>query len=421
MGEFRSKNFLVLLHCRASAGGRTDGCTGWSPSDQIIAMEKDDPTTLSGVVRGTNERSSPKSGRRLAGFMSIGYKMQRHPDRQNLSGRCPRACLVLIESWISDHDYLNAFKRALLEANIEAEIVTMPFFKIEDLTPDKLKDIKLAIRRRKDRGQFVIFFPGTEEIFLKDPDWSFVCSHYKSWYGRKFEVIPHVWSQIRTPSSITPFEWTDKPAFRIGFMGNALSDHPRMRKVVSKLPLSVKKWLLRGHHLKFRGALALVNQLGLGLLLKHINTFPRWETLKMLNMKKDVVEKGSIEIVDARFTGSEQEKDRYIRHLEAMTYVVCPRGLENFSFRVFEALRYGRIPVIIDTDMVLPTEVDWNQVAIRIPYDRLNDVYDIILNDYCSRSAEEFLARQRAAFSTMSELESMRWLTSRLRDVLTGT
>ena len=103
-----------------------------------------------------------------------------------------------------------------------------------------------------------------------------------------------------------------------------------------------------------------------------------------------------------------------------MTYVICPRGIENFSFRVYEALKYGRIPVIIDTEMVLPTEIDWDQVAIRIPYDRLNDLYDIILNDYCSRSADEFIERQRIAFSTMIELESMTWLTCRLRDVVSG-
>jgi hypothetical protein len=344
--------------------------------------------------------------------------MQRHSDRRKPSHCYRKVCLVFIESWTSDFDYLNTFKRAFSEANIEAEILTLPFFMPQDLTPDKLKHIKQEIRRRKDSGQFVIFFPGTQEIFLKDPDWSFVCSHYKSWCGEKTEVIPHLWS-IKRSSPITPLKWTDKPAFRIGFMGTAYSDS-RVAKVASKLPLSVKKWLLGGRYLKYGGALARLNQLGLPM--KHINTFPRSETLEMLNNKNDVVEKDSIEIIDTKgFTGSEQDKDRYIRHLEAMTYVICPRGIENYSIRVYEALNYGRIPVIIDTEMVLPTEIDWDQVAIRIPYDRLNDVYDVILNDYCSRSADEFLARQRAAFSTMRELESMRWLTNRLSDVLAGS
>ena len=325
-----------------------------------------------------------------------------------------KACIVLKESRV--FDYPNIFKRALLEANIEAEIVPIPFFSVYDLAPDKLQQIKDTIRMRKNAGQFVLFFAGTEEIFLKDPDCSFVCSHYKSLHGRKVEVIPHVWSHIRTPSSITPFKWTDKPALRIGFMGNAYSDS-RGAKLASKLPLSLKRLLLRGRYLKYGGSLARLKQFGLSLT--HINAFPRLETLQKLHIKKDVVEKGRIEIVDTQhFALSEQDKTRYIRHLESMTYVICPRGIENFSFRVYEALKYGRIPVIIDTEMVLPPEIDWDQVAIRVPYDRLSDVYDIILNDYNSRSADEFLARQQAAFSTMAELESMRWLASRLREVL---
>ena len=60
-----------------------------------------------------------------------------------------------------------------------------------------------------------------------------------------------------------------------------------------------------------------------------------------------------IEIIDTKvFNRTEHEKNRYISHLERMTYVVCPRGVENFSIRVYEALKYGRVPVIIDTDMV---------------------------------------------------------------------
>lgn len=325
-----------------------------------------------------------------------------------------KPCIILKESRI--FDYPNIFKRALLEANIDAEIVLIPSFSVYDLAPDKLKQIQTTIRTRKDSGQFVLFFAGTEEIFLKDADCSFVCSHYKSLHGRKVEVIPHVWSHIRTPSSITPFKWTDKPALRIGFMGNAYSDS-RGAKLASKLPLSVKKLLLRGRYLKYGASLARLNQFGLSLT--HINAFPRLETLQKLHIKKNIVEKGRIEIIDTQhFALSEQDKTRYVRHLESMTYVICPRGIENFSFRVYEALKYGRIPVIIDTEMVLPPEIDWDQLAIRVPYDRLNDVYDIILDDYNSRSADEFLARQQAAFSTMAELESMRWLASRLREVL---
>lgn len=329
-----------------------------------------------------------------------------------------KACLVLIQPPF--FDYLSDFKLALLKANIEAEIVTLPYSGVGlyDLAPAKLQHIKTTIRMKQEAGQFVIFFPGAPEVYLDEPDWSFVCSHYKSWYGQKVVVIPHIWTYAKTPSSITHLKWTGKPAFRIGFMGSAYSNS-RVGTVVSALPRSVKKWLLRGQYLKGGRALTRLNQLGLPL--KFVNTFPRSEILKLLSTKQPAVEDGSIEIVDTQgFTGSEQDKIRYVKHLEAVTYVICPRGIENFSIRVYEALKYGRVPVIIDTEMVLPTEIDWDRLAIRIPYERLNDAYDIILHDYRSRSAGEFLARQQAAFSTMTELDSMQWLTSRLTDVLTA-
>jgi hypothetical protein len=97
--------------------------------------------------------------------------------------------------------------------------------------------------------------------------------------------------------------------------------------------------------------------------------------------------------------------------LQRNTYIVCPRGTENYSFRIYEALNSGRIPVIIDTDIVLPEQIDWRRLAIVVPYDSLKRIYDIILNDYELRSTEEFLERQQKAFSTMLSLRTMSWVT----------
>ncbi len=325
-----------------------------------------------------------------------------------------KLCVVLIES--TAFDYASAFTRAFNELNIDAEILKIPPFMPERLTPNELSGMKSKVKARKEKGKFVLFFPGGAEIFFSDPDWSFVCSHYKSWYDpKKTTVIPHVWTNIASPASTTSLQWNEKPPMRIGFMGTAFFDS-RVGQIASKLPMPAKNWLLRGQYLRRIELLAQLN--GFRFPLKHINTFPRSEALQILSARKRDVEQGSIEIVDTKgFTGSEMDKDRFVKHLQANTYIICPRGKENWSIRVYEALKYGRIPVIIDTDMVLPKEIDWDQVAIRIPYERLEETYDIILDDYSSRSADDFLNRQRAAFSTMSELESMRWLTDHLRNI----
>ena len=187
--------------------------------------------------------------------------------------------------------------------------------------------------------------------------------------------------------------------------------------MIMKSPRPLKKWLLRGSYLKYVNVLARLYQFHISV--KYINAFARVETLKTLESQKHNYAEVEIEIIDTQgFGESEQERHRYINHLEKMTYVICPRGIENFSFRVYEALRYGRIPVIIDTDMVLPEKIYWDRISVRVPYESLDKIYDIILQDYNSRSRQEFVERQQIAFSTMIELDSMRWLTDLLQEVI---
>ena len=44
----------------------------------------------------------------------------------------------------------------------------------------------------------------------------------------------------------------------------------------------------------------------------------------------------------------------------------CPRGRGNYSFRFYETLRAGRIPVLVDSDQVFPCEdlIDWKDIVI---------------------------------------------------------
>jgi hypothetical protein len=172
----------------------------------------------------------------------------------------------------------------------------------------------------------------------------------------------------------------------------------------------MKKWLLRGTYLRYPAILALMNELGLPLT--NANTFARIETLNILNAKKSSYSQVELDIVERRsFSGSESETEEYANHLQRNTYIICPRGSENYSFRIYESLNFGRIPVIVDTDIVLPKEIDWDRLSIIIPYSKINQIYDLILEDYQSRSASDFLERQQIAFSTMANLYSRAWAT----------
>ena len=49
-------------------------------------------------------------------------------------------------------------------------------------------------------------------------------------------------------------------------------------------------------------------------------------------------------------------------------FVICLRGNGNFSVRFYETLALGRIPILIDTDCVLPlnSEIDWHKHCIVV-------------------------------------------------------
>ena len=261
-----------------------------------------------------------------------------------------------------------------------------------------------------------MFCPGTAELFLTEADNLFVFSGYTGWAHRgSVSVLPHAWPTIPLPDHDT-IKWSSKPSLTIGFMGTGYTES-RFGKVMTMLPTPFRRVLLRGDYLKHPDLLAKFNEYKFPL--KNLNTFARAETIRVLKKSRH---KTAIEVVDRPgFSGTEQEMRKFVDHLINSTYVVCPRGIENFSFRIYEALRYGRVPVIIDTNMVLPSEVDWGRVAIRVPYTELRNIIEIIHEDYNSKSDAEFLYRQRLALETTRYLNSDEWLDKLLMGCLDGS
>ena len=51
-----------------------------------------------------------------------------------------------------------------------------------------------------------------------------------------------------------------------------------------------------------------------------------------------------------------QAQLEYFENMENNIFTFCMRGAGNFSYRFYETLMMGRIPIFIDTDCVLPFE-----------------------------------------------------------------
>ena len=58
----------------------------------------------------------------------------------------------------------------------------------------------------------------------------------------------------------------------------------------------------------------------------------------------------------------------FYENIAGTDYTLCVRGGGNFSKRFYETLAMGRIPVLVDTDCLLPfeEELPWDQAAVRI-------------------------------------------------------
>lgn len=63
----------------------------------------------------------------------------------------------------------------------------------------------------------------------------------------------------------------------------------------------------------------------------------------------------------------------YYEHLIKSSATLCMRGGGNFSYRLYEALSFGRIPVIINDDMSLPMQsfIGWDVIGPEINYNDL--------------------------------------------------
>jgi hypothetical protein len=63
-----------------------------------------------------------------------------------------------------------------------------------------------------------------------------------------------------------------------------------------------------------------------------------------------------------------QIRREYYANLLKNKYTFCMRGAGNFSYRFYESLSFGRIPVLIDTDTILPlqTKIDWDKHIIIV-------------------------------------------------------
>ncbi|MBI1335921.1 MAG: hypothetical protein GC164_03050 [Phycisphaera sp.] len=97
----------------------------------------------------------------------------------------------------------------------------------------------------------------------------------------------------------------------------------------------------------------------------------------------------------------ERDKHRarldYARNMLASPYTLVVRGAGNFSYRLYEALSCGRIPLFVDTDCLLPFDdhINWREHVVWVDPHDLDRIAERLIEFHSRISLGDFEAMQR--------------------------
>lgn len=106
----------------------------------------------------------------------------------------------------------------------------------------------------------------------------------------------------------------------------------------------------------------------------------RYDVLNLIfnsDLDKDI-------IIRKGFWAPELSKDdareQFINNMINNTFIICMRGAGNFSYRLYETMMMGRIPIIIDSNQVFPFEkkIDYSEFSFRIDHSNVFNIVSIL-------------------------------------------
>lgn len=138
--------------------------------------------------------------------------------------------------------------------------------------------------------------------------------------------------------------------------------------------------------------------LGLSLRTEALNVLERDAGVETHFVRRTQFWGGAI----SRFRGPDPNakrrvREEYLENLSGSDYTLCLRGAGNFSYRLYETLAMGRIPLFVNTDCALPFAevVDWRRHVVWVEQEDLPHLGEKLREFHDSLSAEEFEQRQR--------------------------
>ena len=88
-------------------------------------------------------------------------------------------------------------------------------------------------------------------------------------------------------------------------------------------------------------------------------------------------------------------------------FALCPRGYGNTSFRLYESMQIGAVPVYISDDFFLPwsDELDWNEFCVIVDFKNLNSL-NSILSSYSEEKIKQMAKKAKEVYSNYFTLDA---------------
>jgi hypothetical protein len=116
----------------------------------------------------------------------------------------------------------------------------------------------------------------------------------------------------------------------------------------------------------------------------------------------NIIERGSYSGHRDTIKGEpELMRREFVANIEGSDFVLCVKGNGNYSYRFYETLSLGRIPLLLDTACCLPLEdtIPYDDFVCRVPLADLAQIAARARAWYEACSSEEYQRRQRLARS----------------------
>ncbi|WP_299116143.1 exostosin family protein [uncultured Winogradskyella sp.] len=281
---------------------------------------------------------------------------------------------------ISDKDY--TFTDKIEDAKFAILTMSWLYYK---LTNQSEKAIQFIEKANKLNKQVLVFIPS--DFGIKIPKHLDVivlrAQGYKSKLNSKHNGLP-----VFVPDPLKKYYQTDTVYTRpyntnptVGFCGQADSNTFETIKELAKIAL---RNMLYYTGLRYKTPHQLI-------ATKHL----RYKLITRLKSNNKInsnfilrkAHRAGVEFLKGRNT--HKTTYEFFDNIKDSDYVLCVRGVGNFSVRFYETLAMGRIPVFLNTDCILPHDDDlnWKNHVVWVDYKDRHRVADIVI-DYHSRLDE---------------------------------